>query len=235
MYLFISIINRALSCLKLPEFLQYRFNLYILRKKWKKLNKHNSTSLSSLANIDLISVGSKTYGDLNVNSSNNQSKLYIGNYCSIASEVLFLLNSEHPLNNISTYPFKVKVLSEPSESLSKGDIVVGDDVWIGCRATILSGVHIGQGAVVAAGSVVTKDVPPYSIVGGTPAKVIRYRFSEEIINYLLTLDYNQLTDTLVRENVEKFYIDVDNHSLDSIKSLYNFFPKKNGIKTELMN
>ena len=89
MYLFISIINRALSCLKLPEFLQYRFNLYILRKKWKNLNKHNNTSLSTLANIDLISVGSKTYGDLNVNSSsNNQSKLYIGNHTQDLSNYL---------------------------------------------------------------------------------------------------------------------------------------------------
>lgn len=207
-------------------FLNYKFKMLRTRIKWKNLNKHNYTVLNSLTNIELIRVGAKTYGELNVNSSNNISKLYIGSFCSIASGVLFLLNSEHPLNNISTYPFKVKVLSEPSESLSKGDIVVGDDVWIGCRATILSGVHIGQGAVVAAGSVVTKDVPPYSIVGGTPAKVIRYRFSEEIINYLLTLDYNQLTDSLVRENIEKFYIDIDNHSLDSIKSLYNFFPKK---------
>ena len=100
----------------------------------------------------------------------------IGNYISIAQNVHFLLDVEHFANHISTYPFKVKLLhSQKSESFSKGDIIIDDDVWIGYGATILSGVRIGQGAVVATGAVVTSDVPPYAIVGGVPAKVIKYR------------------------------------------------------------
>ena len=207
--------------------LKYRIKLYRARIKWKNLNMHNYTSLKSLTNIDLIKVGVKTYGELNVNSSNNISKLYIGNFCSIASEVLFLLNSEHPLNHISTYPFKVKVLSESSESLSKGDIVVDDDVWIGCNSTIMSGVHIGQGAVIAAGSVVTKDVPPYAIVGGVPAKLIKYRFSNDIINYLMRMDYSSLSEDLVMRNIDKLYLGIENLSLKEVETIYDWFPKKN--------
>ena len=183
--------------------------------------------LKNLIKIDLVNVAVKTYGDLNVNSSSNHSKLYIGNYCSVASGVLFLLNSEHPLNHISTYPFKVKVLSESSESLSKGDIVIDDDVWIGCNSTIMSGVHVGQGAIIAAGSVVTKDVPPYAIVGGVPAKVIKYRFSNDIIKYLIRLDYSSLTEDLISRNVDNLYQDIDNLPLDEIKANYDWFPKKN--------
>ena len=207
--------------------LKYRIKLYKTRIKWKNLNKHNYTSLKALTNIDLIKVGVKTYGELNVNSSNNISKLYIGNFCSIASEVLFLLNSEHPLNYISTYPFKVKVLSESSESLSKGDIVVDDDVWIGCNSTIMSGVHIGQGAVIAAGSIVTKDVPPYAVAGGVPAKVIKYRFSEDIIKYLMRLDYCSLSEDLVIRNIDKLYLRIENLSLKEVETIYDWFPKKN--------
>lgn len=207
--------------------LKYRFKLYRTRHKWNNSNKHNYTTLKSLTNIDLIKVGVKTYGELNVNSSNNISKLYIGNFCSIASDVLFLLNSEHPLNHISTYPFKVKVLSESSESLSKGDIVIDDDVWIGCNSTIMSGVHVGQGAVIAAGSVVTKDVPPYAIVGGVPAKVIKYRFSNDIIKYLMRLDYSSLSEDLVIRNIDKLYLGIENLSLKEVETIYDWFPKKN--------
>lgn len=205
----------------------YKVKLFFTKIKWKLLNRHNHTKLKNLIKIDLVNVGVKTYGDLNVNSSSNHSKLYIGNYCSVASGVLFLLNSEHPLNHISTYPFKVKVLSESSESLSKGDIVIDDDVWIGCNSTIMSGVHVGQGAIIAAGSVVTKDVPPYAIVGGVPAKVIKYRFSNDIIKYLIRLDYSSLTEDLICRNVDNLYQDIDNLPLDEIKANYDWFPKKN--------
>ncbi|MBK7803608.1 MAG: CatB-related O-acetyltransferase [Chloracidobacterium sp.] len=91
---------------------------------------------------------------------------------------------------------------EPPE-LSKGPILIKDDVWIGTRATIMSGLTIGQGAIVAAGSVVVKDVPPYSIVAGTPAKVIKYRFDEQTIRSLLAvIDYSKLDDHDVEMNLQ---------------------------------
>lgn len=113
-------------------------------------------------------------------SFNKESKLKIGNFCSIAPEVAFILSADHYINQFSTYPFKSKVFDQGDEGVSKGDIIIEDDVWIGFRSTILSGVTIGQGAIVGAGSVVTKSVPPYAIVGGVPAKVISYRFETEI-------------------------------------------------------
>ena len=84
------------------------------------------------------------------------------------------------------------------------------DVWIGFRTTIFSGVHIGQGAIVAAGSVVTRDVPPYTIVGGVPANVIKYRFSPEMITELLKVDYSWLTEEFVKELIDDLYEDLEN-------------------------
>ena len=111
-------------------------------------------------------------------------------------------------------------MNEKQEGVSKGNIIVDDDVWIGFRSTILSGVHIGQGAIVAAGSVVTKDVPPYAIVGGVPAKVIKYRFSPEMITELLRVDYSQLTEELVKEHIEDLYKDLED------KGQLQWLPKK---------
>lgn len=96
------------------------------------------------------------------------------------------------------------MLNEGLEAISKGDIIV-DDVWFGGDATIMSGVHIGKGAVIAAGAVVTKDVPPYAIVGGVPAKIIKYRFNENVIKKIIKIDFNKLTIDKVRKNKDLFY------------------------------
>lgn len=123
----------------------------------------------------------------------NHDKLYIGKFCSIACGVRFLFNSaNHRLNSLSTYPFPI-FFEEWGLSKShvadawdnKGDIVIGNDVWIGYEAVILAGVKIGDGVIIGTRSVVTKDVPPYTIVGGVPAKPIRKRFSDDTIAALL--------------------------------------------------
>lgn len=129
----------------------------------------------------------------------------IGSYCSISSKVTFLLGGNHEGGNISTFPFRAKIINEKSEAISKGPIIIDDDVWIGYGVTILSGVHIGQGAIIAAGAVVTKDVPPYAIAGGVPAKVLKYRFSHELIAKLLKVDYGKLTEAMVREHIDDLY------------------------------
>jgi len=115
---------------------------------------------------------------------------------------------------------------QPFEAFSKGDITVDDDVWIGYGVTILSGVHIGQGAVVAAGAVVTHDVPPYAIVGGVPAKMIKYRFTPPVIDYMLTLDYGALTEELIKVHVNDLYTEIDGMELEDIEKLFSWFPKK---------
>ena len=111
---------------------------------------------------------------------------------------------------ITTFPFKNWYCNDKGESISKGEIIIGDDVWIGWGATILSGVRIGQGAVVAAGAVVTTDVPPYAIVGGVPAKIIKYRFSDDIIEELKKIDYGKLDEKMIREHIGELYQKVEN-------------------------
>lgn len=180
-----------------------KFKLY--RKKWRKVNGHNRTSPMNVFPPDLVSVGKKTYGNLYVLAFNRDSKLEIGHFCSIAPGVTFILSADHPTDKVSTFPFKVKIMGEALEGTSKGDIIVGDDVWIGYGATIMSGVKIGQGAVIAAGAVVTKDVPPYAIVGGVPAKIIKYRFSEEQISELIKIDYSRLEDSDIVSHIDELY------------------------------
>ena len=176
---------------------------------WRNDNSHNETSLGLVLGKANICVGNHTYGKLNVLNSSDDCWLRIGHFCSIAQDVTFIVCADHPTNTISTYPFKVMCLRlQQYEAISKGDIVVDDDVWIGHGAIILSGVHIGQGVVVAAGSVVTKDVPPYAIVGGVPAKVIKYRFSQEMIKGLMSVDYSKLNQALICEHVDDLYTEL---------------------------
>ena len=122
-------------------------------------------------------------------------KLIIGKFCQIGAGVEFVMNgANHQMNAVSTYPFYIFGSwdqSAPSkEDLPfKGDTVVGNDVWIGQNSTILPGVHIGDGAIIGLNSVVTRDVPPYTIVTGNPAKAVRKRFDDELINLLLKLKW----------------------------------------------
>ena len=196
-------------------------------KEWRKRNTHNKTECVNSFNMDNVSVGNYSYGQIKVLDFGGSYQLSIGSFCSIASGVVFNLSGDHPTNRISTFPFKAKALDGPlNEASSKGNIVVGDDVWIAQNAIILSGVTIGQGAVIAAGAVVTHDVPPYSIVGGMPAKVIKYRFDKEIVDYLLTLDYSSLSKDLIESHIDEFYVSIEDMSLDEIKKLYSWFPHK---------
>ena len=117
--------------------------------------------------------------------------LNIGKFCSIADQVVFILGGEHSTQSKSTFPFTSfpkqwkNIDFDSGQPISKGDINIGNDVWIGYRATILSGVSIGNGAVIGAGSVISKNVAPYSIVAGNPAKLIRMRFKKSQIESLL--------------------------------------------------
>ena len=150
-------------------------------------------SVYSSSDSDLASftIGEYTYGKPSVFALGDTG-LVVGKYCSIADGALFLLNAGHRTDWVTTYPFSVlwnDVCDIPGHPYKKGDIIIGNDVWIGARVTVMSGVAIGDGAVVAACSVVTRDVPPYTIVGGNPAKVIRRRFSDSEITALLRIQW----------------------------------------------
>ena len=186
------------------------------KKKWRRLNKHNFThAIEEQFDISRVSVGNGSYGKLNIKNYGVKTVVKIGNYCSIADNVMILASLEHPTNFISSYPFKAYFMGIDAEMISKGDIIIDDDVWIGYGATILSGVHIGQGAVIAAGAVVSHDVPPYAIVGGVPAKVIKYRFSPELIEELLKVDYSKLKKEDIEKHIDELYIELkDKRQLD---------------------
>lgn len=193
------------------------------KKQWHKLHPNSDTVPMNDFDFNHVKIGDYSYGELNVVDFGGDNFLEIKKFVSIAQNVTFVLNAEHNVNTISTYPFKVKMIKLcESESFGKGNIVVNDDVWIGYGATIMSGVHIGQGAVVAAGTVVTKDVPPYAIVGGVPAKVIKYRFNEEIIQELLKVDYSQIDEAMVREHIDDLYKEFDVKNLKWMPRFSNF-------------
>ncbi len=103
-----------------------------------------------------------------------------------------------------------------NEALSKGDIILGDDVWVGINVIICSGITIGQGAVIGAGSVVTKDIPPYSIAVGNPAKVIKKRFSEPLIEKLLSINICELFDNLKKEDIDLIYSQLTENTLKEL-------------------
>ena len=208
------------------SWIKEKVKLFCFRRKWRKKNLRNRTIAANIFDIECCSVGKCTYGALRIVNWNNKYKAQIGNYCSIAQNVTFILDAYHYINHISTYPFRRLIVSGELEGISKGNIIIHDDVWIGYGVTILSGVHIGKGAVVAAGAVVTRDVPPYSIVGGVPAKVIKYRFNPPVIDYMMSLDYACLTEDMIKDHVNDLYTEIDGLELNEIKKMYAWFPKK---------
>lgn len=147
-------------------------------------------------------VGVGTYGTPRVYDWHEGATLKIGSYCSISFNVQIFLGGHHHTDWISTYPFSAfleEVEPIPDTGFSKGDVTIGSDVWLCANAVILSGVTIGHGAVVANSAVVTKNVEPYSIVGGNPAKHIGYRFDVETRQRLLASAWWDWEESEVRE------------------------------------
>lgn len=187
----------------------------IFKRKWRKHNSHNSTEAKNIFPIELVSIGKATYGPLIIRSFRSSGeKLLIGNFVSISAGVKFLLGGNHSTNLFTTYPFKSKFYGE-IDAKTKGQIIVEDDVWIGTDVLVLSGVKIGKGAIIGAGSIVSKDIPPYSICAGNPLRILKYRFSEDIIEKLLQINLGKLdekffiqykvviTDIINKDNINK--------------------------------
>lgn len=156
--------------------------------------RYRHSPIGRLVREGRASIGAGSYGNPMIATFGfDRTNLHIGKYSSIGARTLFVLGGEHPIRKVSTFPFRIRFGMEGAGSdghpSSKGDIVVGNDVWIGTRSTILSGVCIGDGAVVAAGSVVVKNVAPYSIVGGNPARVVGFRFTDNQIDALLSIEW----------------------------------------------
>lgn len=158
------------------------------------------------ADGNTVIVGDYTYAwGPRIKSWGEGAKCYIGKYCSIAGNIQIFLGGDHRVDWITTYPF-AELLPEQFPDIkgspkSKGDVIIGNDVWIGNDAKIMSGVHIGDGAVIAGSAVVTKDVAPYEVVGGVPAKHIKFRMPENRIPDLLKLSWWHWPDEKVAEAV----------------------------------
>jgi virginiamycin A acetyltransferase len=136
-------------------------------------------------------------------------KLIIGKFCALAQGVKFIMNgANHKLSGFSTYPFQIfgngweQVMPQPGELPFKSDTVVRNDVWIGYESTVMPGVTIADGAIVAAKSVVVRDVPPYTIVGGNPARVIRQRFADEVVAALLEIAWWDWSIETISQSLE---------------------------------
>ena len=155
----------------------------------------------------------------------NNDSLIIGKFCSIACGAKFIFTSgNHALDSLSTYPFPIffEEWDLPASEITtawdnKGDIVIGNDVWIGYEAVIMSGVHIGDGAIIGTRAVVTKDVEPYTIVGGIPAKPIRKRFDRDTILKLESLQWWNLP----YEQIKQFLPAIKSGNIEALETMYN--------------
>lgn len=162
-------------------------------------------------------IGEYTYGLPQIFKLEENSKFEIGKFCSIANDVKIFLDGEHETSNISTYPFgyfKGFTSKKRYKTKSKGKVVIGNDVWIGYGVTILSGVNIGDGAVIGAKSLVVKNIPPYTIVGGVPAKIIKKRFDDKTIEELQKIQWWNWSDQKIQKNI-------DNLKGDDLKKILN--------------
>ena len=136
-------------------------------------------------------------------------KLIIGKFCAIAKGIEFIMNgANHRINSITTYPFNImgngweKSVPSMTDLKLKGDTIVGNDVWIGQNVTVMPAVHIGDGAIIGANSVVAKDIPPYSVAVGNPCEVKRKRFDEDLIEYLLQIKWWDWNSEKIFKNME---------------------------------
>lgn len=205
--------------------LKYEYWLQELNHKWRLKNQNNQTYIKAPFPdnnlINIVKVGNFSSGIINVNYyKTGDERLEIGCFCSIATDAKFILGGNHDIRQVSTS----SLIGE--HFFSKGPILIEDDVWIGSGATIMSGVRVGKGAVIAAGSLVTKNVEPYSIVAGIPAKFIKKRFEERICKVLLTLDFSKIrlsdfndVKLLLIEHID------DNNLLDIVEQLKHFIKK----------
>lgn len=185
-----------------------------------------------------ITLGKRSYCDeIFVRCEQQNEHIFIGNYCSVARDVVFGTGGNHHYDFLTSFPIGLMFgykrdanscdFKNVKKNLNKNFIFVGNDVWIGHGATILDGVTIGNGAIIGAQSVVTKDVPPYAIVGGNPAKIIRYRFSEELsakLNKIKWWYWNEeqiqtnkefFRTTNIQEFIDKYYSPAMDYRLDN--------------------
>lgn len=216
-----------------------RIFLYHLKKSGKVLiGKHvgiknillgENVNIAHHAEVANVILGKRT----SVGRYTKIQNAVVGKYCSISWNVT-IGALEHPLSSISThsFPYRKKFnLCKNDRNISHQKVKIDNDVWIGCGAIVMPGVHIGNGAVIGAGAIVTHDVPPYQIVAGVPARCIKNRFSETIVSVLNELQWWNLSDDILRDNLELFSDSVnlnkDIKNLNKLVDICNEYSKIN--------
>jgi len=182
---------------------------FLIRLYIKIISASKRKNFLKFIDNGVLSVGKHTYGLENLiidEYKGSEAKIHIGKYCSLSKNIRIITGGIHPVDRISTFPFRAKFnlngKFKNGMPYSKGDIFIGNDVWIGTGVTILSGVTIGDGAVIATNSTVTKNIPPYAVAGGVPCKIIRNRFENEIIEKLLKIKWWDWDDKKIIDNIE---------------------------------
>ena len=171
-------------------------------KLYHKRDKMHQKRLQKKRNVE---IGENSYGTPIVHfGEKEQTKLIIGKFCSIGKNVHVYLGGNHRMDWVTMYPFPAKfswARKYDNYQVSKGDVIIGNDVWIGAGAVILSGISIGDGAVIGAETVVSKDIPPYAVVVGNPMRIVKYRFEKQEIDKLLSIKWWEWGSETVRDNI----------------------------------
>jgi acetyltransferase-like isoleucine patch superfamily enzyme len=204
--------------LRLPSPLKEILTSIGLNNSPFQVEKKGDVVIEYLRSKCKVTVGRGTYGHVRVFCWDDSAEISLGSFTSIGS-VTIMLGGSHHHSDVSTYPFKALYGFGEEESVkSKGNVVIGNDVWIGRDVFILENLVVGNGAVLGARSVVTRDIPGYAIAVGNPAEVKKYRFTEGEIRILQEIAWWELPDYIIKQNIDLFYTrDVSNFA-NSIKS-----------------
>lgn len=176
--------------------------------------------------VDFV-FGEHSYGSMpKISSWLMSGTIKTGKFCSIADNLRFMIDGNHRTDTFTTYPLHILDINVNSLPCGKELPTIGNDVWIAHNVTIYSGVHIGDGAVIAGNSVVTKSVPPYAIVGGNPARILKYRFSQDIIQELLRYQWWNFSMDIIKNRLSPTYENIENSVREMKKIYYELHPDR---------
>ena len=176
--------------------------------------------------------GEYSYGDppVDYGSWGRTGTITTGKFCSIGGNLKFMINGNHRIDGFTSYPLHILGVNAPTQPWGKSIPTIGNDVWIGMNATIYSGVDIGDGAVIAGNSVVTKSVPPYAVVAGNPARVVKYRFTPDIIEKLLKYKWWNFPIDTIKFRLTPLYNDMNATVNEIEKVYYELNPQERAIQ-----